>query len=280
MYKIICDSSCDILSLEGINFEAVPLTISTDEKIYVDDADLDIHGMLDDLEKYNGRSRTACPSTDSWLKAMGNADEIYVFALTSGLSGTYNSACIAKDIYMEEHPSAHVHVFDTLTTASELRLHVERCAELKKEGKSFYAVVSYMTDYMKTTRLFFAFKSLHNFAQNGRVNKVVAQAVGVLGLSILGTASQDGKVEATGKCRGDKKVIAALLNDALAAGYNGGKIRICHMENEALANKAAEAFATSFPGADILVYPAMGLCSYYGERGGIILSCECRQPTE
>ena len=97
-----------------------------------------------------------------------------------------------------------------------------------------------------------------------------------LGISVIGTASSHGTLEAIGKCRGDKKLLVklqALLDDA---GYEGGKLRICHVENEALADKIADMIKQAYGAEDVCVYKAGGLCSYYAERGGIILSCETK----
>ena len=274
MYKIISDSSCDMVEYTGIDFTSVPLSISTGEKTYIDDRAIDVHDMLDYLAEYKGRSYTACPSVNAWLSAFGDAEEIYVCTMTSGLSGTFNSASIAMGIYLEGHPDAKIHVFDSLSTGPELRLHIEKVIELKEQGKSFEEIVAYMPEYIKSTRLFFSFFSLHNFAQNGRVNKVLASAIGMLGISVLGTASEEGTVESIGKCRGDKKAVFGLLNEVVKCGCIGGKIRICHVENEKLAARLVKALTVTFPDADIKCYPAKGICSYYGERGGLIVGCE------
>lgn len=272
---IISDSSCDIWTLEDTHFNTVPLEIYTDEKRFVDDNTLDTHEMLNYLEAYKGRSYTSCPGTETWIEAFNNSDEIYIVTMTSGLSGTYNSAECAKNTYLETHPDAKIHVFDTLSTSSEQLLVIEKIKNLKKSGLSFDQVVSSVNSYMKTTRLFFAFESLHNFAQNGRVPKILAQAINFLGISIIGTASEEGKVKPISKCRGKKKVISGLLNQLLEAGYSGGKVNICHVENESLAGSFAKAITDLFPKSEVKVYPSRGLCAYYGERGGLIVGCEC-----
>ena len=274
MTKFVSDCSCDLHSIQGVNFTAVPLTISSDHFHFTDDENLDIHFFLDTLAGYKGRSYTACPSVEDWLKAYEGADELYVTPLTSLLSGSYNSAMVAAEQYCQEHPKAKIMVFDTLTTGPELRLLIEKLVALKQSGSTFEEICAAGKEYLKHTRLFFAFKSLHNFAQNGRVNKAVAAAVGVLGISILGTASEEGNIAPRSKCRGEKKVISELLSMLEEAGYQGGKLRICHIENEPFATKVANAISEKFGTSDSLVYPAAGLCSYYGERGGIILGCE------
>lgn len=274
MIKFVADSSCDITEFPGVAFEAVPMTISTSEKEYIDDDSTDIHEMLDYLHSYKDRSYTACPSTEKWLAAFDGADEIYVVTLTSGLSGTYNSACLARNIYLESHPDAKIYVIDSLSTGPEIRMIIEKIIALKQSGKTFEEIQLAIPEYMKTSHLFFSLKSLHNMAQNGRVNKVLASAVGMLHISILGVASEKGTVEPISKCRGENSVISSIIKEMSKIGYHGGKVRICHIENEPLAEKIIEAIRKLYPLADVLSYPARALCSYYAERGGIILGFE------
>lgn len=275
MTRFITDSCSDMIQTQGGNFVSVPLVISTDEKEYVDDEYLDIHEMLDDLSVYKGKSGTACPSVESWLHAFEGADTIFVATMTSALSGTYNSALVAKKIYEHSHPEAKIHVFDTLSAGPELRLLMEKLFSFERAGKTFEEIVRCGEKYLQTTRLFFALKSLHNLAQNGRVNKVIAAAAGALGISVLGTASAEGTLESSAKCRGDKKVIAGMLEEITKAGFQNGKVRISHVENPELAEKLRIALMERFPEAEILTYKARGLCSYYAERGGILVGVEC-----
>lgn len=272
--KIIADSSCDLWEMEGVNFEAVPLTIMADDKEFVDNQDNDLTQMLRFLESYKGTSSTACPGVEQWMKAFEGADILYVLTLSKEVSGTYNSAILAKDLYLEEHPEVKIHVFDTLTTGPEMRLMTEYVAKLVKDGKEFEEVIELATKYREHTNLFFAFKSIHNLAQNGRVNKVVAQAVGIMGISILGERSKEGTVEPKDKCRGEKKVLAKLMDYLKEVQYNGGKVDIAHVENEALAQKLADLIKEQFKNAEIAIYPANGLISYYAEAGGVLLACE------
>ena len=274
MIKIIADSSCDMNHIEGVNFTCVPLTISTDDKSFIDDETLNVAELLETLAHYKGRSYTACPSVDSWVEAFEGGDEIYVVTMTSTLSGTYNSAMVALDMYKSEHPDALIHVFDSLSTGPEMRLIIEKIIELKKNNMEFEDVCRTIDTYMKKNRLFFTFQSLHNLAQNGRINKVLASAIGVLGITIIGTASEEGDISPIGKCRGNKKGVRKLLDDIKEAGYNGGKVRICHVENKELADNLITSLKSEYPDADTLVYPARGLCSYYCERGGIIIGIE------
>lgn len=273
--KIVADSSCDIWELNGVDFAVAPITISTDNKHYVDNQELDVHLMSEELAKYKGVSHTACPSVGSWLDCYEGYDEVFVVTLTGAMSGTYNSAMTAKGIYEEENENVKVHVFDSLSTGPEMRLLIEKLKEMIEEDLTFEEIVEKGQDYLNHTRLFFALKSLHNFAMNGRVSKTVASAIGVLNISIFATASEEGTIQQISKCRGEKKVVKSMIEHLEDAGYHGGKVRISHADNLKLAHSVRDKILELYPHADIIVYPMGGLCTYYAEIGGLLVGCEC-----
>ena len=94
-FKIVSDSSSDILNLGTVDFKSVPLKIITDRE-YVDDAELDVVGMLSDLEKYEGKSRSSCPNSEEYLRAFGDGENIFAVTITGGLSGSASSAMTAS----------------------------------------------------------------------------------------------------------------------------------------------------------------------------------------
>ena len=273
--KLLADSSCDLMAIEGVEFASVPLTISANDIDYVDDENLDTHAMLDALMAYKGRSYTACPGVDQWLREFEGADEIYVATITSNLSGTYNAACTARDLYLQSHPDAKVCVFDTLSTGPEMRLFMENIASLVKQSLPFDDICQKARDYLNHTRLFFVLESLHCLAQNGRVSKITASAVEMLGMRLVGTASTEGTLEVLTKVRGKVKARVALLDHLKEAMYKGGRLAISYVESLEFAQTIKDALLAEFPNADISLYPARGLCSYYAERGGLLLGCEC-----
>ena len=273
--KIVADSSCDIWELNGVDFAVAPITISTDNKHYVDNQELDVHLMSEELAKYKGVSHTACPSVGSWLDCYEGYDEVFVVTLTGAMSGTYNSAMTAKGIYEEENENVKVHVFDSLSTGPEMRLLIEKLKEMIEEDLPFEEIVEKGQDYLNHSRLFFALKSLHNFAMNGRVSKTVASAIGVLNIPIFATASEEGTIQQISKCRGEKKVVKSMIEHLENAGYHGGKVRISHADNLKLAHSVRDKILELYPHADIIVYPMGGLCTYYAEIGGLLVGCEC-----
>lgn len=276
MIKFVSDSSCDRPVIAGITVHQVPMVISTEERSFRDNESLNITEMLDHLVSYKGRSYTACPSVDAWMEAFAGGDEIYAVTITSGLSGSYNSAMAARNLYLQSHPDVKIHVFDSLSTGPEMVLLLEKLRDLTAAGLPFEEVCAQGEEYQKHTRLFFSLQSLHNLSQNGRVSKVVATAVGVLNIRIVGTASTEGTLESLAKSRGDSKALNELIHQMGAAGYAGGKMLITHVENPALAQRFYDLVTGYWPDVEIAIAPSGGLCSYYAERGALLIGIETK----
>ncbi len=272
--KIVADSCADVLTLDGIDFAAAPLKIMTDEREFTDDASLDVREMIEYLDHYKGRSRSSCPNISDWLSAFGDAEEVFCVTLTSKLSGSYNSAVSAKQIYESEGKGRKVFVIDSLSAAPEVRLIVDKLAELVREGGEFGEICEKITEYTKKTGLFFMLKSLKNFANNGRVSPVLAKIVGVTGICIVGRASDEGTLEPTDKCRGETRAIDRLTGLLAEAGADGGRVCISHCGNETGAERLRAQIAQKCPTAEVAIFECRGLCSFYAERGGLLVGFE------
>ena len=272
--KIVADSGADIHTLEGVAFATAPLTIITDEKQYLDNADLDVRQMAEELKSYKGRSTTACPGVGDWLEAYGDADYVFVLTITGTLSGSNNSACLAKRDYEESYLGRKVFVLDTLSAGAEMKLIIEKIAEYIKEGKSFEEICELATEYHKRTGLMFMLESMANLANNGRVSSIVAKAAGLLGIRVVGRASDKGDLEMTDKCRGEKRALSTVFSRMKEFGYKGGKVSIGHCYNEEAAKKLLGLIRQEYPDAEMEYHYTGGLCSIYAEQGGMMIGFE------
>lgn len=272
--KIVADSSADLLTNEDRSFVSVPMKIMTDYTEYVDDETLDIKSMAEDLAAYKGKSGSACPGVGDWLEAFGDAEGVFCITITSNLSGSYNSAMVAKETYESENPGRKVFVIDSLSAGPELTLIKEKIEELMAEGKEFEIICEEITEYKKTTYLTFMLKSLINLANNGRVSPAVAKIAGVLGIHVTGIASAVGTLEQKGKSRGEKKAILAVWKQMKELGYKGGKVLIDHCFNESAAKKLTEMIKGEYPNAIVRISATRGLCSFYAEQGGMLVGME------
>jgi len=127
---------------------------------------------------------------------------------------------------------------------------------------------------MEKTHLVFSLESLTNLARNGRVNPAVAKIAGVLGIRVIGCASEVGTLQQLHKCRGEKKALETLFTEMVSRGFAGGKARIAHCFNLEAANKLKETILAAFPRADIFIEPTTALCSFYAEQGGLLVGFE------
>ena len=185
-WKIIADSGCDYRSLDNLapdtEFVSVPLTIRVGDTIYTDDAQLNIDQMMEEMYATTTASKSACPSPDDYMKSFEGADNIVVVTITGTLSGSYNSAEVAKKIYLEEQPTTNIHVINSLSAGGEVDLIVRKLNQLVAEDLDFEQVVQVITKYQEKTKLLFVLAKVDNLVKNGRLSKLIGAVVGLLNI--------------------------------------------------------------------------------------------------
>ena len=271
---IVADSSADLRELDGVGFGVAPLKIITKEKEYVDDTSLDVEKMVSELAKYKGRSSSSCPNASDWLNAFGDAKYIFCVTITATLSGSYNAAMMAKAEYEEQHPDRRVFVLNSLSAGPELKLMIDKIKELCLAGLDFDEVCEKVTEYTKSTGLLFMLESLKNFANNGRVSPIVAKAVGLLGIRMVGKASDKGDLQPLDKCRGEQKALKAIVNRLKSSGLKMGRVLIDHCFNLTAAEALKGQISLEFPHVAVEIGKCHGLCSFYAEKGGLLVGFE------
>lgn len=272
--KIVADSSSNVRTMFGVPFSAAPLRIITGEKEYVDDNTLDVYGMVCDLQNYRGKSTTSCPNAEDWLRAFGDAEWVFCVTITGTLSGSYNSAVQAQKMYEELHPDRRVFVLDSLSTGPEMELVLEKIQELVLSGIGYEEICAQITGYTKRTGLLFMLESMRNLANNGRVSPLVAKMAGLLGIRVVGKASDRGDLEPLSKCRGEKRALDTILAQLRDLGFRGGKVHIAHCFNKEAGTALKDAIRREFAKAQIKLYECGGLCSFYAEKGGMLIGFE------
>ena len=272
--KIVSDTASDIFVLDDVDFAYASMKIITADREFVDGDGLDVEEMVSFLDRYKGKSKTSCPNVADWLGAFGDAEDIFCVTITSALSGSYNSACSAKKAYESEHEGRRVFVIDSLSAGPEISLVVKKLEEYIKSGMEYDEICKSITAYCKNTGLVFMLKSLNNFANNGRISPIIAKLVGIAGVCIVGKASDEGTLSPTHKCRGESKSLEMLISDLAELGFKGGRISIGHCMNDDGAYKFERMVQAAFESAETEIHKLKGLCSFYAERGGILVGFE------
>lgn len=274
-WNIIADSSCDMFELEqtheNIRFATVPFTISVGDENYVDDEKLDTDELVGAMEACAHASHTACPSPNAWYEQFEQEGDIFAITISSNLSGSYNSACAARDMILEEHPERKIHVIDSHSSGAELILLVRKLCELMESGCDFDSIVEKIERYSRSTHVVFALSSFNNLVKNGRMNKLVGFVANKLGFWGIGIGSEQGTIEIKGKVRGAKKALDVILADMKERGYACSEVVISHCCNAEFAETLKNAIQDVWNKAEVTIVRTRGLCSYYAEKGGLIV---------
>lgn len=276
-WTIVTDSGCDLLPGDlapNVRLRRVPLSILLGDQEWVDDPDMDRDRFLAAMEAHKGKSSSACPSPETWARAFAEGDNVIAITITGGLSGSYNSAVLGRDLAWEKQPHKPIYVLDSRSAGAEIALLVFRACELIAQGLPFEQVTQRLWLYHQHTHLLFLLEHVDNFVKNGRLNKLVAATIGMLGVRILGCASEHGTLQPLMKPRGAAKGLELLAQELGRAGYAGGPLAITHVHNEEGAARLVELVRQTWPGAPCRLLPASGLCSYYGEKHGLIVCFE------
>ena len=268
--KLIIDSGANEKASE--NLTVVPLTVTIAGKDFLDNEDLNMEEFLTSMEENTEEGRTSCPSIDEWLKALEGSKRAVMLTITSGLSGSFSSAYQAKQIYEKDNPGSKVIVVDSRTAGPEISV-IQREIKRLVEDKSvrFVDIDQKISEYKTHTHLLVILQSLYNLALNGRVNIAVAKMAKMLNIDVVGTASEEGKLEPISKVRGMKRAFKELLKLMDERKYKGGPVIIDQCNNEKDANSLKEKILALYPKAEIVIRPMRGLCAFYAEEGSLMV---------
>lgn len=230
--------------------------------------------MAETLHSYKGKTTTSCPNVSDWLAAYEGAEQIFVITITGTLSGSYNAALLAGEEYEQEHAGAKVFVLDSLSAGPELVLLAERLRALVLAEKPFETICQELQNYQQHTHLLFSLESLANLARNGRVKPAVAAVARMLGIRVIGQASNDGELEVLCKTRGEHGALERIVLELKGHGFTNGRVHIAHCGNPAAADRLKKMICAVFEGAQVDIGHCGGLCSYYAELGGLMVGYE------
>lgn len=274
-WRIVTDSSCDLpfSTLEGVaTLSKVPFYINIEDQEYIDNDEMNLTEMLDAMESSKEISRTSCPSPGTWYKEFEQADCVLAITISKELSGSYNSAIAAQKMLEGEHPDKKVFVLNSRSAGSALSMLVQKTNALINEGASFEKLVQEIQAYSYSLNTIFGLLSFNNLIKNGRMSKLTGFIATKLNFTGIGVASPEGEIVVKGKARGTKKLVDAFLKDMEENSFHQGMVTISHCQNEKLAHSLAGAIMAKWPQADVQLMETRGLCSFYAERGGLIMA--------
>ena len=201
------------------------------------------------------------------------ADEIYIVTLSSHLSGSFNSAELAKSMCLEKHPDKKIHVFDSKSASAGQSLIALEIQKRAINGLPFEQIVNEVTDFLNTMGTKFVLETLEVLRKNGRLSKVTAMLVNALNIKLVMTSDGNGEIAKTSQARGMKKAIQkmaeAIKEDAVDPENRTLFISYCNNKERAEFVKDAILSVLSFK--DVLIAPTGGVSSLYAADGGIVV---------
>lgn len=277
--KLISDSCCDLSKelLERLGVSLIPLRIEVGTKQFIDDRKLEFQELLSSMKSYKGAAKTSCPSPDAYAEEMRQHDESYVVTLSSRLSGSYQSAEIAKELVQTASPEKYIHIFDSKSAcAGQTRIMLELRSLIDK-GLSREALVEAMEQFIAGMKTNFVLESLDNLIKNGRVNRIVGQMASLLSLRPIMGADGNGEIALLEKVRGTQKAMERLFNRVTshfsAPNVQEGPVVIAHCN---CPDRAEDLRKMILDGCskvtEVLVVPTGGISTVYANDGGIVVA--------
>ncbi|WP_097027653.1 DegV family protein [Clostridium peptidivorans] len=274
--KIVADSSCDLSKemKESMNIEIAPLILQLQDKSYVDDENLNIKDYVETMDKCETSPKTSCPSPEDYMKRYQGNESVFVVTLSNKLSGSYNSAILAKNIFLEEVGQKFIHVFDSLSASAGETLVALKINELAKKNFSDIEILEKVTSYIKGMKTFFLLESLDHLAKAGRLNPVIAKFANMLSIKPIMGATDEGTIKLVEKTRGYKKAFKRFVEIIGEEGSNLEEkvlgIAHCNALDKALNFKDEVLKKYNFK--DIVIVEMGGLSSTYADDGGIVIA--------
>lgn len=276
MYKILIDSCGELpqeLKEDG-HFSNVALVLEVDGQQIVDDETFDQADFLSRVAKSPNAPKSACPSPDAYMQKMeGDADHIYIVTLSAKLSGSYNSACVARDMYLEEHENARVYVFNSKSASIGETLIGIKIAECEEAGMSFDDTVACVEDYISQQHTFFVLETLETLRKSGRLSNLKAIIASTLNIKPVMGSTDEGEICQLGQSRGMSKALDKMVScmQEVTKNCEGKVLAIshCNCAERAYLLKAKLERAAKFK--KIFIVDTAGVSTMYANDGGVIM---------
>lgn len=279
-YGIIADTACEttkeMTEKYGITYASFKIDI--DHKTYVDDENLNLDEYIDHMNSYENPIKTACPSPGEFKDALEQnieADELFIITISKKLSGTFDSATLAKNMFIEEHPDKKVHVIDSKSAvAGETNVYLE-LVNLLNQNIEFDEIVSKITHFVDNMRTLFVLEDLSNLIKNGRMSRPAGMIANALSIKPVMRAN-DGEIELHEIARGVNNSLNKLVKSigTFVEDTSDKTIVVSHVRAPEKVEKVVEGIKKAYNFAKIEVIQARGLSSGYAADKGIVIAFE------
>lgn len=277
MYKILIDSCGEFFDYmkNDSHFVSIPLTINIGKEEIKDDCNFDQKSFLKKVKESPIVPKSACPSPNDYMENMEGADRVYVVTLSAKLSGSHNSAVVARDLFLEENEDSEVkiHIFNSKSASVGETLIADMIRRLEEEGKDFDEIVKEVENYIEGQHTFFALETLETLIKSGRLGQMKALIANALNIKPVMGSTPDGMIQKYSQARGMKKTIEQMAKIAVSLTENCEDkiLAISHCNCIDTANLLKEYMLKLASFKDIIIVDTRGISSMYANDGGIIM---------
>lgn len=279
MYKIIIDSCGELteeLKADG-HYESVPLEMEVNGHRIVDDATFDQQDFLKKVKESPVGPKSSCPSPERYMEAFqGEAEHIYVVTLSKELSGSYNSAVLAKNLYEEEHgkDKKQIYVFNSRSASIGETLIGIRVQECEEAGMDFDKIVEVVEAYIGTQHTYFVLETLETLRKNGRLSNLKAFVANALNIKPVMGSTPEGSICQLAQARGMNKALKKMVEEAISKVDDSREriLAISHCNCPMRAESVKEEIERITKFKKIIIADTAGISSMYANDGGVIIA--------
>lgn len=274
--KLIVDSACDLPNhiIEKYNIEVIGLNVSFGEESYISGKEIDNETFYRKMDESKLLPKTSCPSPDKFLDAYQCEEEsILVINISSGLSGTYNSALLAKDMFEKEGNNKKIEIIDSLSGSIGIGQLILKAAILIKEGKELEEIVSIIDRYKDNPPFYGTLETLENAIKGGRINPIAGKIINTLNFKAIIQVA-DGIVTPIDKARGEGNSLKKLIQlvESKIIDKEDKVLFIGHANCPEKAQKVREAMEKDVKYKDVVICEVGSVMGTYTSKGAILIT--------
>lgn len=275
-YRIVVDSCGEFTEemKKDPHFTHAALHLYIDGEQFIDDDSFDRLDFIKKMTASPNCPKSSCPSPEVYREAYDcGAEHLYAVTLSAELSGSYNSAELGKNMFLEEHPEAKVHVFNSCSASvGEMRI-AQKIQECEEAGMSFEEVVESVERFKQEMHTYFVLESLDNLRKNGRLSLVKAFVASALNIKPYMAGTKNGEIVQLGQARGIQKALRKMVETMAEEVQNPEDkvLAISHCNNRERAEYVKEEIQKIIKVKDIVILETSGVSTLYAAQGGIIM---------
>lgn len=275
-YKIVADSCCEFPEeyREDPRFQRVPLELMVEDEVIIDDETFDQASFLKKVADSPKCPKSSCPSPEKFMEAyQTEAENVFVFTLSSKLSGSYNSAELGKKLYHEKYGEKNIYVCDSESASCGETQLALKAVQWLEEGMSFQEICQKLADYRDHMNTYFVLNNLETLRKNGRLSLVKALVASTLSIKPVMGATK-GEIIQLGQAIGIKKALAKMAEIVAKEAVHPEEkmLMITHCNCKERAESVKEMILEKIRVKGVILMDTRGVSSMYANDGGVIVT--------